>query len=367
MTDSAQYQNALGKLREVLVGYKPGNAVYDEIVTSRDQVHARFQPIFVPANLDTLTAEQFKPFLYLENNRHWSGLYRLGGRACEDMPKLRSALKALLDESQPLDKRFTYAINSVQGMGKALATAILLVAYPDRYGVWNNTSESGLKELDIWPQFEWGESLGQRYVKVNQMSLQLAHDLNIDLWTLDAIWWSILSGGELPSGMDAAHEPDTERPTLIERKTVSDSLPLLPQRFALERHLQDFLLDNWPRTELGHEWAIYAEDGDDGAGYEYPTKVGRIDLLAKHKHEPRWLVVELKRDQTSDATVGQALRYIGWVKQNLAKRDDQVEGLIIAHEADESIKYAISVIPNVRLMLYEVEFRLTFAPEVGGK
>jgi len=39
---------------------------------------------------------------------------------------------------------------------------------------------------------------------------------------------------------------------------------------------------------------------------------------------PRWLVVEHKRNQTSDQTVGQLLRYIGWVKRHLAEDGDVV-------------------------------------------
>jgi hypothetical protein len=277
------------------------------------------------------------------------------------MPKLRAMLKVLLDETRPIDERFDQVINQVTGMGKALMTAILLVAYPDRYGVWNNISESALKSLEIWPKYEQTNTPGRRYDKVNKVLTSLASDLKIDMWTLDALCWSLMADTELPHGWS----PQAE--VIVERDAMAEMLPLTAQRFPLERHLQDFLLDNWPRTELGHQWTIYSEDGDEEAGYEYPTNVGRIDLLAKHKREPRWLVVELKRDVTSDATVGQVSRYMGWVKHNLAKHDEQVEGLIIAHEADESIKYAISAIPNVRLMLYEVEFHLKFAPEVGGK
>jgi hypothetical protein len=356
VTDATQYQTALGKLREVLVNFKPGHPVYDAIVPWRESVLARFQPVFSLQNLDALSADEFKAFLQDSNNHHWSGLNRKGWRACEDVGQLRAALKVLLDEAQPLERRVDEMIDHVPGMGKALTTAILLVAYPDRYGVWNNTSEGGLKSLGIWPEFERGSTWGRRYAKINEVLSDLSRDLGLDRWTLDALWWSVMAGTELPHGWSQEDEITAERGAAIE------ALPQMVQRFALERHLQDFLLDNWPRTELGREWAIFAEDGDDEAGYEYPTKVGRIDLLAKHKREPRWLVVELKRDQTSDATVGQALRYMGWVKQNLAKRDEQVEGLVIAHEADESIKYAISAIPNVRLMLYEVEFRLKFAP-----
>ena len=92
--------------------------------------------------------------------------------------------------------------------------------------------------------------------------------------------------------------------------------------------------------------------------------MGRIDLLAKHLEEPRWLVIELKRHQTSDQTVGQLLRYMGWVGQNLAGPDDRVHGLIICHEADDALRYALSPIQNVELRAYEVKFRLG-EPETG--
>jgi hypothetical protein len=360
MTDSAQHQNALGKIRQGLVGYKHGHPVYDAIVPWRESVLARFQPVFAAQNLDALTADEFKAFLQDSNNHHWSGLFRSGGRICEDMPKLRAALKVLVDELQPIERRIDHVISNVPGMGKAITTAILLVAYPDRYGVWNNTSEGGMKMLEVWPDLERGSTLGQRYFRINQVLLTLARDLNLDLWTLDSMWWVAKAGTDLPHGWSEEGE------ITVERETGVAVQPQVVQRFALERHLQDFLLDNWPRTELGREWVIFAEDGDDEAGYEYPTQVGRIDLLTKHRREARWLVVELKRDQTSDATVGQVLRYMGWVKQNLAKHGEQIEGLVIAHEADESIKYAVSAIPSVRLMLYEVEFRLKFVPELGN-
>ena len=91
---------------------------------------------------------------------------------------------------------------------------------------------------------------------------------------------------------------------------------------------------------------------------EYPTDVGEIDLLARHRKQPRWLVVELKRGQTSDNTVGQILRYIGWIRRHLAKPKESVEGLIIARSVDDNLRYAASVVPLVKLMEYDVSFHL---------
>ncbi|RUQ39250.1 MAG: hypothetical protein EKK69_09820 [Candidatus Competibacteraceae bacterium] len=56
------------------------------------------------------------------------------------------------------------------------------------------------------------------------------------------------------------------------------------------------------------------------------------------------------------------MRYIGWIKQNLAKDGQSVEGLIIAHTMEETARYAILALPNVRMMTYEVEFRLNERP-----
>ena len=75
-------------------------------------------------------------------------------------------------------------------------------------------------------------------------------------------------------------------------------------RFALERQLEDFLLENWDRTKLAGQWAIYSTSEEPEAGNQSPTDVGRIDVLAVHKTQPRLLVVELKRNQSTGTTGG---------------------------------------------------------------
>jgi hypothetical protein len=130
------------------------------------------------------------------------------------------------------------------------------------------------------------------------------------------------------------------------------------ESFALERQLEQFLLENWDRTPLAKDWAIFTTPDDPEAGNQCPTDIGRIDILAVHKTQPRFLVVELKRNQGTDQTVGQALRYVGWVKKHLAKDGQSVEALIIAHKAEKAAHYAMLTLPNVAMMTYEVEFRL---------
>jgi hypothetical protein len=256
------------------------------------------------------------------------------------MPALRASLRSLFDESRPIEQRFDEAITTVPGMGKALATAILIVAFPEKYGVWNNTSEASLRALEIWPEFQWGTSAGQKYARVNSILNELAEDLGVDLWALDALHWAALEPTDQAAGPSLG-QPDGDE-----------------QTFYLEKYLQEFLFTNWERLALGKEWTIYSGDGDKEAGFEFPTDIGRIDLLAKHVNEPRWLVIELKRNQTSDDTVGQVLRYMGWVQQKLAASNERVEGLIIARSPDLKLHYALSKVADVKVRTYRVEFSL---------
>lgn len=335
----------IGQLREDVVGLKKSD-IYTENVEPKEAVLARFQPVFASEHARFISSEEFKSFLIFENNLHWTGLHRQSSRICSNMEALRAALVILPDETRPVNERLDEVTDMVYGMGKNIATAILTVLFPGLYGVWNNRSEGGIKKLDIWPTFEKGESFGNRYVKVNEILLQLRDALQIDLWELDALWW-----------YRDKKEIDQKIGDTSDIANITE-IPDNQQCFGLERHLHEFMRDNWERIELGSEWQIYSEPGDREAGYEYPCKVGRIDLLAKHKTLPKWLVIELKRNQTSDQTVGQLLRYMGWVKKHLIEKEDQVHGMIICRQPDETLSYAISMINDVKMYCYEVDFRL---------
>lgn len=344
-------EQALSKLWKVMEQLD-GIEELKKIVDAKKEVLARFQPIFSREHIPQLTEQEFHDFLLFKNNRHWSVLHKNVAKNCENMPLLRNALLELVNEEQPIESRFDQAVNIVPGMGKAITTAILLIAYPDKYGVWNRISEGGLKALDLWPNFDRGISIGKRYSEINKILLQLAKELNTDLWTLDALWWNL-------------------QPEPIERIEVEeDSLPSLDNHgqtigFGKEICLQAFLEANWDQVSLRKEWKVYSEDGGDAAGFQYPCGVGYIDILARSTNGKDWLVIELKRDKTSDATVGQVLRYMGWVKKKMAQPGEEVKGLIIARQTDESLLYALNATKDVDLQLYEVEFRLRPGPRVN--
>lgn len=133
-----------------------------------------------------------------------------------------------------------------------------------------------------------------------------------------------------------------------------------PVAFAMEKHLEAFLAVNWAQTELGREFTIFEEDGE-RIGLQYATDAGPIDILAISKDKKRLLVVELKRGRVSDVVVGQALRYMGYVKEQIAEPDQTVEGAIIALEDDKKTRWALAMVPNVSFYRYEIKFKLVKA------
>src|SRR5260370_37643205 len=101
---------------------------------AEQEVITEYGELFNPKNIDNLTAEDFKSFLRIKNNRHWSNIFRHGNRVTSDMARLREAIRVLVDESQPLEKRLNvlFPLNKpkyITCLGKAVATPVLLVVY----------------------------------------------------------------------------------------------------------------------------------------------------------------------------------------------------------------------------------------------
>lgn len=190
-----------------------------EIIDNRDEVLGRFSPVFQPGAAAELDKDVFRDFLSYEHNKHWTGLERQP-QLYADMDGLRQVLSVLVDEARPVRERVNTVVEA-PGMGIAKLSAILLVAYPQKYGVWNGTSEKALRALGLWPTTGRGATTGDRYVAVNQVLLDLARKLEIDLWTLDAIWWRIDVEGAAPKtaiGADKVRTGDGKAIALADMK-----------------------------------------------------------------------------------------------------------------------------------------------------
>jgi restriction system protein len=135
-------------------------------------------------------------------------------------------------------------------------------------------------------------------------------------------------------------------------ETVEDA-----SQFAMEKHLEEFLIQNWRQTEMGRDYEIYQEDSEI-VGQQYQTDTGPIDILAVSKDKKSLLVIELKKGRASDVVVGQTLRYMGYVIGELAEEGQIVKGAIIALEDDQRIRRALAVVPNIEFYRYQVSFKL---------
>lgn len=129
-----------------------------------------------------------------------------------------------------------------------------------------------------------------------------------------------------------------------------------PSLFYMESQLEDFLVENWDKTEFGSKYDLIEEDGE-LISQQFRTDIGIIDILAKDKKTGQYVVIELKKNQTSDDTVGQLTRYMGWLEEHKTG-GESTKGIIIAGHYDQRLYYALRKLKDVEIYLYQVDFKL---------
>ncbi len=142
-------------------------------------------------------------------------------------------------------------------------------------------------------------------------------------------------------------------------RTISQQSELeSPAEFALEQHLEEFIEANWLAI-FGGSLVLYQVEGQTGRQYQAgpPGTNWSIDFLAVDRDSSDLVVIELKRGKSSDSVVGQLLRYMAWVKENVASGEQAVRGMVIAKEVDDALSYAVKDQP-ISVKTYEVNFRL---------
>lgn len=321
------------------------DTINENQISDEKEVITKFGELFNPKNLDNLTADEFKSFLKIKNNKHWIGLQRLG-TVTEDMNQLRTALKIILDEDSGLSikERFDKirpknGQSMVNKLARAIITPILLVVYPRKYGVWNRRSRESLKKLNLFPKYSTDASDGEKYEKINQALVKLAEDNGLSPWQLDSCL-----------GIISDSTPE-------DLEIQKSSKHVNRDEFTLEKYLQEFLIDNWDKV-FGADLEILTDDDGELIGREFPCKgLGYIDILCTDKNG-NYIVIELKKGKSSDHVLGQTQSYMGWVKSNLAK-DKQVSGIIIANELDERLRLGLNMNNSISFKKYLVDFSLT--------
>jgi len=124
--------------------------------------------------------------------------------------------------------------------------------------------------------------------------------------------------------------------------------------FAYETDLRDFLASNL--HVIRPSLTLY-QDGDI-SGVEFPVGERRIDILAV-EDEKDFVVIELKVSKGYDRAVGQLLRYMAWIEQNLAEPGQKVKGMIIARRISDDLRLATSRVSDVELYEYQMSISLS--------
>jgi restriction system protein len=135
--------------------------------------------------------------------------------------------------------------------------------------------------------------------------------------------------------------------------------------FALEKYLEDFIVTNFEAIFRG-ELVLYQDPEENVIGQQYGTEAGTIDILAKEPVTNAIVVIELKKGRESDRVVGQTLRYMGWVAENLCTEGQPVKGIIVCRDADSRLTYALKMTSGISVKYYRVDFKLGDAPLSQG-
>ena len=277
-------------------------------------------------------------------------------RIIRDKKHFRETLLYLLNEEVNIKERIDQILGGkyrIQGFGKAILTSFLMDYNSHKYCLWNNKTERGFSVIG-WEVYESRDSQGaayQKVLKVLQKLRGLRPELNLTFDDIDLFLHTISAEDD---GRNAVRAIIEGREISKPMKEVEQTLQEIKNMdFAMERYLEDFIETNFDKINFDANLELYQDEENNGR--QYPTSIGNIDLLAIDKEKKEFVVIELKKDRTTDDVMGQILRYMGWVKENLAK-DYNVRGIIIAKEKGERLQYALKLVPNVDLFIYNVSF-----------
>lgn len=143
----------------------------------------------------------------------------------------------------------------------------------------------------------------------------------------------------------------------VDEGASTEALPGSTQ-FALEQDLQRYLADNLSILEPG----LTLFEDEDISGLEYPAGGGRrIDILAVDR-TGAFVVLELKVEKGYDRVVGQLLRYMNWVRKELAEPGQRVRGIIVCRTMSEDLRLACMSIPDVELFEYQLSVSVSKIP-----
>ena len=154
----------------------------------------KYGKLFADDNINNITVEQFEDFCDFKNNHHWT-ISRHKTNLTQDMPKLKKSLKILLDETIPIANRLkrlrdTKNPDYQKYLGEAYFSPILLVTYPKKYPVYNETVKIALDEMHLTKTTS--RNIWERYPEIQNIISGFAQQHNLSLWQMDWVWWKAI-------------------------------------------------------------------------------------------------------------------------------------------------------------------------------
>lgn len=267
----------------------------------------------------------------------------------EDFPRIKELLLKVLSANNSIQqfysqdgklttfsKEIIKDSDNLKGVGRVFIGKVLAIYFPDIFINIFGHQDLFLKKLYLEYEPEvYGVEL---FLKNNYLLLDIKNNYAPRLSNVE--YWHLLY-------KIVEIEKNITQP--IER---ADELTIE----ALEvQHYQSLIHRNFKQLFKG-ELRYFEEERQNEKGGHFDTdEAGNMDFLAVDK-DNNLVVIELKRKST-DKTLGQVLRYMGWVNKKLCKKGQKVRGMIIAESKDNKLEYALTVVPNVifRRMKLNVE------------
>lgn len=188
------------------------------------------------------------------------------------------------------------------------------------------------------------------------------------LFKVDAGQFRLYEPGKDPAPIHEFVQGDVAREEEIAAAAEEDmdhELRTGSSEFLLERDLQSYLAENLECIEAGLK--LYESEGIRGIEFEAGNG-RRIDILAIDK-SGSFVVLELKVSKGYDRVVGQLLRYVNWVRQNMAEAGQRVRGMIVCRAMSEDLRLACACIKDVELFEYQLSVTVQKVPplDLQGK
>jgi tetratricopeptide (TPR) repeat protein len=253
---------------------------------------------------------------FARNNLGWSLLRQ--GKTEEALELFEESIKRGTDGKYPL-------YNKARALKK-------LGRFSEAIEVWKKTSSRG--KLSKWVQ----EEIFRLQKMIDHQKQEIIADEKQEEEEEEEVT-------NVGPGAGALNKPASEGIGLSSTSTQSEKL--------LEEMIEKRIKDG---SEIfGRKLQMYSSSKG-GRQYAIPG-IGRIDLLAEDVNTGDLIIIELKRDQGHDQVVGQISLYMGWIREKLVKKNQNVFGIICVYRASDKLRLAAKNIPHLEVFEYDLAFK----------